>query len=408
MNGERIQTMGTEMGEAGREMTSGTAFPMGGPRVILGLDRQRMSGLRQALMAAGMEPVIALTADDMARYAVEGRGDLVLASASFRGLSLQHLEEMRALGLQVVVMASDEEAGRYAARGYVVVSDRSAPEQVVDALMAVARGEMTAAPLPGLPAGVEEDEKASEGERGLLVTICGLKGGSGKTTLALGLGYACAQEGIKTCAVSLDPVASDFQAYLGLKVAWGIGAAVDAVDLEQAVGRELRPIAKGFDVLCGPYRPTGMRAISEGLARRVTEFLRRRYQAVVMDVGNYPTEHPAALWAIRQADRLLVAITPELPAIYRAQVSVRMLRELRGGGWVGVVMCRYRRGRHHWRDREVEEELELPVVGMVPEDERAAARALDRQAPIVAVGGRAASAIRRLARQVVATEVRRR
>lgn len=383
-------------------------FLASGPQVIMGLDRQRMSGLRQALMAAGMEPVLALTAEDMARYAVEGRGDLVLASASFRGLSLQHLEEMRALGLPVVVIASDDEAGRYAARGYVVVSDRSAPEQVVEALMAVARGEMAPAPLPAPPEEFEEDAGGPEEERGLLLTICGLKGGSGKTTLALGLGYACAREGVKACALSLDPVASDFQAYLGLEVAWGIGAAVDAVDLEQAVSRELRSVARGFDVLCGPYRPTGMRAISEGLARRVVGFLRRRYQVVVADVGNYPTEHPAALWAIRQADRLLVAITPELPAIYRAQVSVRMLRELRGGGWVGVVMCRYRGGRHHWRDREVEEELGLPVVGMVPEDERAASRALDRQAPIAAVGGRAASAIRRLARQVVMVEAQRR
>jgi len=56
----------------------------------------------------------------------------------------------------------------------------------------------------------------------------------------------------------------------------------------------------------------------------------------------------------------------------------------------------------------VEEELGLPVVGMVPEDERAASRALDRQAPITAVGGRAASAIRKLGRQVVVMEVRRR
>lgn len=400
-------TISMEVREGKGDMAPELTPLASGLRVIMALDRQRTLGLRQALLAVGMEPVPALTAEDMARYAVEGRGDVVLASASFRGLSLQHLEEMRALGLQVVVIASDEEAGRYAARGYVVVSEGSAPEQVVEALLAVARGEMRTAPLPMPPQELGEEQKGAEG-RGLLVTICGLKGGSGKTTLALGLGYACAQEGVRACALSLDPVASDFQAYLGLQVAWGIGAAVDATDLEQAVGRELRTIAKGFDVLCGPYRPTGMRAISEGLAQRVVGLLRRRYQAVVVDAGNYPTEHPAATWAMREADRLLVAITPELPAIYRAQVSVRMLQAVRGEGWVGVVMCRYRGGRHHWRDREVEEELGLPVVGMVPEDERAASRALDRQAPITAVGGRAASAIRKLGRQVVVMEVRRR
>ncbi len=398
--------MGLASMEAGSEVT-GPAFSASGLRVIMALDRQRLPGLRQALMAAGMEPLPALTADDMARYAVEGRGDLVLAAASFRGLSLQHLEEMRALGLRVVVIASDEDASRYAARGYAVISDRSAPEQVVEALAAAAQVEAPG-PLPGPPAELEEEAPAPDEERGLLVTICGLKGGSGKTALSLGLGYACAQQGVRSCAVSLDPVASDFQAYLGLEVAWGIGAAVDAVDLEQAVGRELRSVAKGFDVLCGPYRPTGMRAVNEVLAQRVVGFLRRRYQVVVVDAGNYPTEHGAAMWAICRADRLLVAITPELPAIYRAQVSVRMLQRLRDGSWVGVVICRYRGGRHHWRDREVEEELGLPVVGTIPEDEGAASRALDRQVPIAAVGGRAANAIRRLALRVIVTEVKRR
>lgn len=373
------------------------------PRVLMGVNRQLALGLRQALLASGLEPVPALTADDLARYVAEGRGQVALVATTFQGLSPQHLEEVRSQGLPVLVLAPEEEVGSYAARGFVALPLGAGTETVVEALVALMEGRLEVSPAPPPPPAVEE----GEGPGGLVVAVTGLKGGAGKTTIALGLGYACAQEGVRACALSLDPVASDFQAYLGLQVAWGIGAAVGASDLEQAVARELRTVTKGFDVLCGPYRPTGMRAVTEEIARRVVAFLRRRYDVVIADVGNYPTEHRAAMWAIEAADRLLVAITPELPAVYRAQLAMGMLSALRGGRWAGLVISRYRGGRHHWRAREIEEELGLPVVGTVPEDGAAYARALDRLAPVAAVGGRAAAALRKLARQAVVAEVRR-
>ena len=372
-------------------------------RVLMGVDRQSALGLRQALLAAGLDPVPALTADDLGRYAAEGRGQVVVVASTFRGISPQHLEELRSLGLPVLVLAPESEIGRFAGRGFVAIPVGSEPSLVVETLVALAEGKLEVSQVPAPP--LAEDEEEEEG-RGLFVAVTGLKGGSGKTTLTLSLGYACAQEGVKACALSLDPVASDFQPYLGLQVAWGIGAAVGASDLEQAVARELRSVSKGFDVLCGPYRPQGMRAVSEEIAQRVVSFLRRRYAAVIVDVGNYPTEHRAAMWAIEAAEKLLVAVTPELPAIYRAQVAMSMLSALRGNRWAGLVICRYRGGRHHWRAREVEEELGLPVVGTIPEDEAACARALDKLVPVTAVGGRAAGAVRKLARQVVVAEVK--
>ena len=389
---------------AGTEPPEGRAWRVQ-PRVIVGVDRQRASGLRQALMAAGLEVAPGLTVEDVLRYAVEGRGDLVLVSGSFRGVTPERLDELRALGLPVVVMARDDDSARYMGRGYVVLPDRLPPEQVAEAVLAVLEGRMEPSPAAAAPVMPAVPEEEGEEGKGRLVTVCGLKGGSGKTTLVLSLAYAIGRAGRRACALSLDPVASDFQAYLGLDVGDGIAVAVGSSEMEQAVARELRAVAKGCDVLCGPFRPIGMRAVTAELARRVVALLRRRYDVVLVDAGNYPTEHPAAGWAMEAADQLLVVITPEFVSIYRAHVSMERLQELRRGRWTGIVMCRYRRGRHHWTEHEVRDELGLPIVGVVPDDEKGAARALDRQAPLVAVGGRAAAAIEKLARQLLAVEV---
>jgi Flp pilus assembly CpaE family ATPase len=57
-------------------------------------------------------------------------------------------------------------------------------------------------------------------------------------------------------------------------------------------------------------------------------------------------------------------------------------------------------GRGGYGVREVEQALDAPVLAVVPEDRRAARRAVTQQLPLSAVGGRAARRLRSLAKQL--------
>ena len=71
---------------------------------------------------------------------------------------------------------------------------------------------------------------------------------------------------------------------------------------------------------------------------------------------------------------------------------------------MGVVVNR-KEGRGRYGGAEVERALGVPVLAVVPEDRRAARRAIDTQLPITATGGRAGRELRRLAARLTAEPV---
>ena len=61
------------------------------------------------------------------------------------------------------------------------------------------------------------------------------------------------------------------------------------------------------------------------------------------------------------------------------------------------VVLNRREGRRRYGTAEVERALGMPVLAAVPEDRRAARRAVEAQLPMTTVGGRVARELRRLA-----------
>jgi Flp pilus assembly CpaE family ATPase len=101
------------------------------------------------------------------------------------------------------------------------------------------------------------------------------------------------------------------------------------------------------------------------------------------------------------ADRVLVVSGADLVAAWNAQCCIRYLREEAGLApeSLGVLLNRSA-GRSGYGAREVEQALDAPVLAVVPEDRRAARRAIAQQLPITAVGGRAARRLLSLAKQL--------
>ncbi|MGE3858231.1 MAG: hypothetical protein AB7G21_14855, partial [Dehalococcoidia bacterium] len=99
---------------------------------------------------------------------------------------------------------------------------------------------------------------------------------------------------------------------------------------------------------------------------------------------------------LRAADHALLVTAPDLVSLWNARLALRSLGEDGGGRWSLAV--NRREGREHYDADEIERALGLAVLGTVREDRAAARRAIDRQVPLTAAGGKAAAGLRALVR----------
>lgn len=74
-----------------------------------------------------------------------------------------------------------------------------------------------------------------------------------------------------------------------------------------------------------------------------------------------------ALSAIEAADELIIVTNPEMPAITDALKTIKIAEQLKKPV-IGVIMTRVRKNKIEMQPDVVKEMLEIPVIGMIPED----------------------------------------
>jgi Flp pilus assembly CpaE family ATPase len=127
--------------------------------------------------------------------------------------------------------------------------------------------------------------------------------------------------------------------------------------------------------------------------------LRSQYDEVIVDAGQVGFASPPAIAALlRMADSVVVVAGSDLVAAWNAQCCLRYLRDELGlpAERLALIVNR-REGRGAYGAGEVEDALSAPVLAVIPEDRRAARRALAEQLPLTAVRGKAARTLRKLA-----------
>jgi pilus assembly protein CpaE len=252
---------------------------------------------------------------------------------------------------------------------------------------------------PGATAGAGEDDE------GRVIVLLGGKGAPGVTTLAIGLAAALSERNRRVVLVDADLRGGNVVPYLDLDPSRGIlglGVGRHGGSGALPVDEELQD-GPGFMVLAGIERPETSGSVSAELAAVAVTRLRDVYDYVVVDAGEVVAGHPAAVAEAlaRTADRVLVVSGADLISAWNAQCCVRYLREELGLApeTLGVLLNRSA-GRGGFGANEVEQALGVPVLAAVPEDRRAARRALAQQLPLTAVGGRPARRLRALAKQL--------
>jgi pilus assembly protein CpaE len=201
------------------------------------------------------------------------------------------------------------------------------------------------------------------GRRGQLVAVFNPKGGVGKTTIALNLAAVLAARGQRVLMIDADTVTGHVDISLGME---GVPNVVDAWRDEQEGG----PAIPFLDLASA--HPSGLRVLPLTSSPIHTELLqpervaqsivqaRRGVDWVIADL--HPSYSPLNRALFDKADRIMIPLTPDLPAI-RATVKLRdVADELGMRDRLSLIVNRANTGV---AVEDVEKAVGIPAYGQV-------------------------------------------
>jgi Flp pilus assembly CpaE family ATPase len=154
------------------------------------------------------------------------------------------------------------------------------------------------------------------------------------------------------------------------------------------VARPLVPLSPHADLLAGVLQPWLRQAISANFVERLITELRRHYTYVLLDLGDEPLSEPTResavnAAALRAADQIIVVCPPDGPGLHQTHMALARAGTIVDRERAGLVVNRYEPRYHHGELNQIEQALDLPLVGVLPLDSAAVQRALSEGRPVV-------------------------
>ncbi|HEX9051329.1 MAG TPA: P-loop NTPase [Anaeromyxobacter sp.] len=298
--------------------------------------------------------------------------------------------------LALVSVAPDADAAFRAAaalaRGgarVVVQGPAKDADLILRALRAGAHEYVVVGDADGLRRALGARNHAAAEARGTVTAVLGAKGGLGATTVAANLAGTLQASGARTCILDLDPALGAVCAVLDVAPAYTIA---DLVANQHRLDRDLLDRSlphhrSGIAVVAPGDDVEAAERVDGGSVPGLLAFLRRHFDAVVVDgLRGFDDRSLAALDA---ADRVLLLVTQEVPAVRNAQRCLELFRKLGyADAKVHVVLNRFQRGAAIGREI-VEETLEAAVATTLANDFAAVSRAVGKGALLVEEAPRA-------------------
>jgi pilus assembly protein CpaE len=201
-----------------------------------------------------------------------------------------------------------------------------------------------------------------------VLTFMGAKGGSGVTTLVTQLGAQLASSySKKSLVVDLHPDFGDAALYLGLTKYqfhfFELLESTDRLDAELLQSYVLHH-ASGVDVIPAPAQIEPARSFSPGSLSRTFDFLRLRYEFILVDVP--PGLNDENLELIRQCDQLYIVTVAEVSALRNVVRQIEYLtRKQIPQEKIRVVLNRHQT-RGLITDEQIEKAIQRKIFWKVP------------------------------------------
>ena len=210
-----------------------------------------------------------------------------------------------------------------------------------------------------------------------IIVIASSKGGVGKTTTAINLGFALQQFGRKVLVLDANIHKPNISIHLGHPLVQT--TLTDVLKGRAKVDEAAYEHSSGLRIIPSSIHLEDIKNINVDLLPEVMLDLEGTSEAVLVDsasgLGN------EFLAALKSADEVIVVTQPTLPSVVDALKTIQVAEE-HGKDILGVVVNTYRGDDFELEVKNIQAILEKPVIALIPHDE-AVREALYRKQPVV-------------------------
>ena len=275
-------------------------------------------------------------------------------------------------------------------------------EALVEALLA-----RTTAALPLGEVATPGAASTRRGGRGQVFAVAATKGGAGSTTLAVNTALVLAMRPETDVAIAdMDLYRGQVAAHLDLRSDLSTAqlALYDAADRAEQLAASGARHANGLTVYAAPHRPDEGSGVLPAQARALVESLRAQHELLIVDVGTVMNARAVSL--LEMADRAVITVTPEIPALRSLHGLLEVLADGSVVGDRALFVLNNVFPKPMLSAEQIEENLGIKFALQVPYEQQLYVKAVNEGNPVVLAAWRSAPSvqIRRLAAMLLGEE----
>lgn len=208
-----------------------------------------------------------------------------------------------------------------------------------------------------------------------IITVTSGKGGVGKTTTSINLGAALNSFGKEVIILDANLTTPNVGLHLGAPV---VPVSLNHVLSGRArVGEAIYEHESGMKIIPSSLSIKELKRLNHGKLKDVGKKLRKMADYIIYDSAAGLGEE--ALASLESGDELLIVTNPEIPAVTDALKTAKVIEQL-GKEVKGVIVTRVRGLKTEMPIQNVRDMLELPIIGVIPEDKNVQAALISKDA----------------------------
>lgn len=226
-----------------------------------------------------------------------------------------------------------------------------------------------------------------------IIAMASGKGGVGKTTVALNIGFALASLNKKVLVVDTDISLPNLDLYTGLEKP--LITLLEALNGSSDVRNAIYEIQIGLNILpCGSSLQALKDVNMDKLGEIISELKNSDYEFIILDVPAGLSKF--SILPITYSDEVILVVNPDPASISDAQ-KVKVVAGLAGINISGIIVNKYKKSIYN----DIGVKLGLPVIGVIPEDD-AIIKSRDTKKPLIQLkpGSSASKALMKIARKI--------